>query len=383
MKVEELERELRAERPEPSVDFARRLDEWAKAGFPPDRGLGPRAGSASRARPAFDGLRRLWHRLSAAPPRRLLLPTAGAVATVVVVAGVIVNGANQQSSPPSSDLETRSESSGDAAGAVPEAPQATDAPAAESAIPTDEDSLSAPEASSDQGIARGTDERIVDASAQITLGADADEVQDVANGVVEVTDRHGGVVIDSQVTSDQAGARASFELEVPFKELDAALADLSELADVISRTEATEDITAQAVRARKDLADLLARIREARIELIRADSREERLVIRSEISSLQASADALETELAGVKRQGRFATVDVEVTSNGSASDDDGWSLGDALSDAGRLLEVMGGIALIALAILVPVTLLVLLAVLAVRWARRSGRERALDAQSS
>ena len=43
MRVDELERELREERPELDQDFARRLDEWAAAGFPRDRGLGPRA----------------------------------------------------------------------------------------------------------------------------------------------------------------------------------------------------------------------------------------------------------------------------------------------------------------------------------------------------
>ena len=37
MRIDELERELRAERPGPSPDFARRLDEWAEAGFPRDR----------------------------------------------------------------------------------------------------------------------------------------------------------------------------------------------------------------------------------------------------------------------------------------------------------------------------------------------------------
>ena len=47
------------------------------------------------------------------------------------------------------------------------------------------------------GIARGEDQRIVDATARISLGADADEVQDVANGVVEVTDRYDGVVLTS------------------------------------------------------------------------------------------------------------------------------------------------------------------------------------------
>ena len=43
MRIEELEREVRAERPAPEPDFARRLDEWAAAGFPRDAGLGPRS----------------------------------------------------------------------------------------------------------------------------------------------------------------------------------------------------------------------------------------------------------------------------------------------------------------------------------------------------
>src|SRR3954471_18034076 len=84
MRVEELERELRAERQEPSQDFARRLDEWAEAGFPRDSGLGPRlAGRGGFAR-------RLWDRVTSTPPRRILLP-AGAVATVAVVAGVAIS----------------------------------------------------------------------------------------------------------------------------------------------------------------------------------------------------------------------------------------------------------------------------------------------------
>ena len=48
MRADELERELRAERPAPDPEFARRLDEWAAQGFPRDRGLGPRAGARRR-----------------------------------------------------------------------------------------------------------------------------------------------------------------------------------------------------------------------------------------------------------------------------------------------------------------------------------------------
>ena len=42
-------------------------------------------------------------------------------------------------------------------------------------------------------------------------------------------------------------------------------------------------------------------------------------------------AEALEAQLADVRRLGRFATVSVDVTSDGTASDDGGWSLGVAL----------------------------------------------------
>ncbi len=402
MRVEELERELRAERPEPDQDFARRLDEWAAAGFPRDRGLGP--GLAGRAGLA----RRIWDRVTSTAPRRILLP-AGAVATVVVVAGVVISSSDRIS--PSSD-ETVSAVSEEGGGNAAQgtagggAAGAGDTAGAQEAAPSsaagDEYNLTLPDSaaaqkpggplySSERGvavpapppdggrIARGEDDRIVDATARISLGAEADEVQGVANGVVEVTDRHHGVVLSSQVTSDQAGARASFELEIPYRELDAALSDLSGLADVISRTEGGEDITARAVRARKELADTLDHIHDARIALIRADTREQRLVLKARIDSLEATADAYETEFNQVRRQGRFATVSVEVTSNGPASDDGDWGLDDAVDDAGDVLETIGGIALISLAILLPISLVAALIAFAVSRGRRRSREHALD----
>ena len=381
MRVEELERELRAERPEPDLDFARRLDEWAEAGFPRDRGLGPRTAERGGA------LGRFWDRVTAVPPRRLVLPV-GAVATAVVIAGVVVTRYERDEVQfTTSTPETAKSVDGERSDQVqPDA----DAPAASDEYNLDVPSLqgAAGDAASEEGfaaedaagLARGEDDRVVDATARIALGAEADEVQDVANQVVDVSDRHDGVVVDSQVTSDTAGARASFELEIPYTELDATLADLSELGDVISRTETTEDITPRAVRARKDLAALHDRIREARIDLIQADTREEKLVLRSQIASLEASADAAEAELNGVERQGRFATVNVDVTSSGPTSDDDDWSIGDALDDAGRVLEVIGGIGLITLAVLIPIALVAAVALFALSRYRHRAREQALDA---
>ena len=109
MRLEELERELRAERPEPELDFARRLDEWAEAGFPRDRGLGP--GNAARA----GALRRIWDRISSTPPRRMLVP-AGAVATAVVIAGVVVSNVDRIGSGSGDSASTSSSSAGSDAG---------------------------------------------------------------------------------------------------------------------------------------------------------------------------------------------------------------------------------------------------------------------------
>jgi hypothetical protein len=378
MRVEELERELRAERPEPEPEFARRLDEWAAAGFPRDRGLGPRSAGSSGA------MHRAWERIASVPRLRVLAP-AGSVALMLVVIGVAISQSGDEDEGLSSgggatSLQESAGDAGDAGGGAAElapapeiedqAGRASEEPAAPAA-----DGFSLSEGA--DGIARGTDRRIVDATARLTLGAEAGEVQEIANGVVATADRHNGIVTDSQVTSDQGGARAAFTLEIPYRELDTALSDLSELGDVISRTEASEDITARAVRARRDLAEVSDRIREARVELIRADTRQERLIIKARIRSLEATADALETQLNRVQRQGRFATVEVEVTSNGPA-DDGGWTLGEALDDAGRVLEVVGGIILVALAVLVPLALVAALAWLIATRAQRHRRERAL-----
>jgi hypothetical protein len=55
------------------------------------------------------------------------------------------------------------------------------------------------------------------------------------------------------------------------------------------------------------------------------------------------------------------------------------WTPRDALHDAGRVLQVAGGVAVIALAVLLPLGILAVLALLAARALRRRRREIALD----
>ena len=59
--------------------------------------------------------------------------------------------------------------------------------------------------------------------------------------------------------------------------------------------------------------------------------------------------------------------------------DDGAWTPGDAARDALRVLEVAAGVALVVLALAVPLALLAALAMVSARWATRRRRERALD----
>ena len=70
-------------------------------------------------------------------------------------------------------------------------------------------------------------------------------------------------------------------------------------------------------------------------------------------------------------------TVPVPVTGSGSSH---GFTLGSAWHDAVRVLTVAAGVALIALAVLLPVALLVALAAWILAGVRRHRREAALDA---
>ena len=71
--------------------------------------------------------------------------------------------------------------------------------------------------------------------------------------------------------------------------------------------------------------------------------------------------------------------VGITSSSPGSSSGDGDWTLSGALDDAGHVLEVIGAIALVSLAVLAPVSLLVALGWLIAGRVRRRRRETALD----
>jgi hypothetical protein len=225
--------------------------------------------------------------------------------------------------------------------------------------------------------------RDVALEAEITLGTDPDGVQEVANKVVEVTDDHNGIIMDSKVADGEEGrAGASFSLLIPSGQIESAVADLSGIADLKARSQELTDITAPTSRAEDAVADSKAKIASLLGELEQTYDEDERAALEQRIRWERSDLRWAETRLNQLERRADYTPVAVRVETGGdSVSDDESsWGLSDAIDDAGKLLGIAAGVTLLALAVAIPIGIVVLIALAINRaWVRHS-RRRALEA---
>jgi hypothetical protein len=224
--------------------------------------------------------------------------------------------------------------------------------------------------------------RLQDRDAALVLATPRKDVEDAADGVIEVTDRYEGFVLRSNVSGgDQGRAGATLELRVPTDKLQPALRDLSELAHVRSRTQTTQDITARFVSARSRLNEAVAERRALLRQLGRAVTANETASIHARLRLANRRIAAVRSDLRSLRNRVNFSTVSVSIEADESvkASDGGGWTPGDALRDARDILRTTVGILLVSLAVLLPVIALAVAAWFASRGVRRGYRERALD----
>lgn len=375
----ELAAALAALRPEPSPAFAAELDERVAAGFPRRT-----RGSAGTL---FAGLR-------GRNPRKLVLSTGFAAIVVIVAITVVIaaSGGNPSgdpevidgtlSAPPERGPAALQAAPGvrggnESAGAAKQAAPEVEAEAAESAG----EAIGAPAVPSSGRTAASLPHRDVERGAQIVIGTKPGEVGEASSQVFEIVHADRGVVLDSS-TQNGSGtqAEASFELLIPSGKVDDAMAAFSRIGEVVNRHETTNDITAPTVGASERLQDSEARIEGLLAQLAESTSDLEREVVEAELGSERHHAAHLKSKLAGLKQRANLSRVSVRIVGGRGALSPGGgsWGVGDALHDAGHLLAIAAGVAILALAVLSPLALILLLVWLAGRaWARRA-RERAL-----
>jgi hypothetical protein len=382
--------ELRALRPTPRPEFTAELDERAAAGF-------PRRTSASPAAMPFAALADRWRALS---PRRRLVPVLGTALAILVVATAVVaiaqSGSNSTvaerlslttSAPESSSSESAgggsemTEEGGGAGGE--EAPEEEAGVESEGSAEAFVPSIQAPSTKSKAGPAVA--HRDIERSAYVTLGTKPGEVSSAAARVYEAVHAAGGVVLHSKVQSGSAGATgAYFSLLIPSRKLDDTLSTFSQIAEVRERHDATNDITAPTVGAAEELRDSNASIEGLLKELGDVETEEERESVEARLREERRHHAAVRASLDRLDKRASMAEVTVRIVTDHGAGvtppgkGDGNWSVGDALHDAGHILTIAAGVALIALAVLGPIALILLAFWLANRFRVRRLRERTL-----
>ena len=325
--LQELALALRADAPEPDPEFAASLRSRVAAGFPPAAGS-PSAAVAS-----------LRERMRPGPIRRAL-PAMGVIAAILVPLVLVVSlagspGDGDEGADSGGGSVSFSDEAGGGGGRGSAAPDA-----AEQAVPGGAGRAIAP-APPSGGFAPGQSNRKIERSVGLELEAPVDELARVADQVTSVTNRHGGFVLSSSLSTGDEGAGGDFELRIPSNRLRPALRDLSALATVRSQSQSGRDVTREHVTARDRLEGARAERRSLLRRLEDAETDEEAEAIRTRLDIVSAEINGLRAQLRDLRLRTDYAVVTVTLLAaeNGAGEGGGaGGSFDDALGDAGDLL---------------------------------------------
>ena len=300
---------------------------------------------------------RVRPRLRPRPRRtRSWLPALGVAAAILLIIGIGVAASGRSTS-----NGTSSSSGGSAASSA--APGRSSANGA---------------AASAESAAPGA--RAVEQDTTMSLAAPPGQVDAVASAASRTASDLGGFVASSNVT---AGQGAQLELRIPGPRLDAAVERLSHLGHVRTLQRSTLDITGELRTARQRVADLRAERASLLRRLAAAGTPKIADHVRARLDVVTRRLNEARGRVRAVHARADLATLSLTVTAERRGAvvppHHHPWTPGDALHDAGRVLEVAAGVVVVVLAVAAPFALFGALAWLAARTLGRRRRERLLD----
>ena len=363
--LQELALALRADAPEPDAEFRHELGRRVRSGFPK---------RAPLRKP-------LW--------RRAMTPAfaTGVVVVPLVLIAILASGSGESGLDGGGGDQGSSASGGggsaDAGVAAPEIEAPDRAPtaraferASDQAALSKAPAVSVPPA---DGFAPGQRNRKIERSIGLELEMPVDEMARVAEQVTTVTNRHGGFVLSSSVSTGEDSAGGDFELRIPAASLRPALRDLTGLADVRTQTQTGRDVTREHVTATDRLQAARAERRSLLRRLELATTDEEAEAIRRRLDLVAGEINGLRSQLRSLRLRTNYAVVTVSLLpKDGNEGGAVGGSFDDALGDAGDLFVGVAGIIVRALAVGLPLGAIALAGWLAGRAFTRRRRESAL-----
>ena len=369
--LQELALVLRDDAPEPTQEFCERLDWQVESGF---------------KKPS--GSRRAWWQPLLQPAAALGL-TAAAVLVVALAAGGLSGSNNDDDGGAGGGAQGALATNDSSGGGGRAAESDSGAGSAEPAISAPKESARSA-GGADQsaatvlppsggGFAPGRSDRKIERSVGLELEMPVNQMARVADQVTAVTNRYGGFVLNSSVSTGEDGAGGDFDLRIPANRLRPAVRDLSALADVRTQNQTGRDVTREHVTAKDRLRAARAERRSLLRRLEVATTDEEAEAIRRRLDLVAGEINGLRAQLRDLRLRTDYSVVQVTLLAkNGDSGGAGGGSFDDALGDAGSLLVAVAGWIVRALAVALPLALLALAGWAVGRVVRRRQRESAL-----
>ena len=171
-------------------------------------------------------------------------------------------------------------------------------------------------------MAKSFGHRDIERSSYIVLGTKPGAVSAASAKVFDAVHAADGIVLRSSVQSGGKGATgATFALLIPSGKVNNALAQISAIAEVRERHDATNDITAPTVSASEELADSNASIEGLLKELGNAETEAERESVEARLREERHRHAAIRASLDHLRERAAMSEVTVRiVTGKGAAS---------------------------------------------------------------
>jgi Domain of unknown function (DUF4349) len=335
--LQELALTLRAQAPEPAPEFREELRARVEAGFPkPARTK--RASWRRFTNPAFaTGL--------------IVLPLV--LVAVVVGSGGSGSGDAGGGGGVATSGGGRGAADSGAAESVPRSAQPLAAGGTGAVVPV--------EPPPGGGFAPGRSARKIERTVALELETPVDQIARVADKVTAVTNRHGGFVLSSSVSTGDEGAGGDFDLRIPSSQLRPALRDLAALADVRTQSQTGRDVTREQVTARDRLRAARAERRSLLRRLALATTDEDAEALRRRLDLVAGEINGLRAQLRDLRLRTDYSVVTVTLLAKDGDSGGGGaagGSFDDALGDAGQILVTVAGVLVRGLAVALPLGLL-------------------------
>jgi hypothetical protein len=233
-------------------------------------------------------------------------------------------------------------------------------------------------------------------SAQLSLSTPNVHVNQVAQEIFGVVSSEHGTVLNSHIataTRSAGGGYAYFSLSIPTANLQDTMTQLSRLhyVAVLSSENNSQNVSRQYNGDQHQLADAEALRSSLLKQLAAATTTQEIDSIKAQLKLAEQQIASWQSTLGALQHRISYSNLSVQVNQNGLpvpvyshhvSAGSSGFTIGRAGHDALRVLVVSAGVALIALAVLIPVGLVAALLVWLWVWLRQRRREHALDTAS-